>query len=343
MRYISTDVKEKEWRESLDEFEGATIYHTPEWKKLLGSTFEYKPYYLFAENETGRIEGLLPLFCIKSKLTGERLCSVPFSHMCGPVGDGDALNALIEKTICLYKDSGASHLEIRSCIEREGFQNKNYFSTYILGLSPNIEQVWRKLDKGSVRRYIEKSRKSNLTVDTTKDIEDLKGFYELNCISKRKIGVPCHPWNFFKNLFDILGDQISLYVIKNGNSEIIAGGIMIYFKDTVIYGYGAANPNYLKLYPYHAFLWRAIDDACLNGFKYFDFGRASYDNVGLINFKKRWGTEEKRLYYGYYPNNPGSVTEKRNNLKYRFATKTIRRMPILIYKRFSDTIFGSFG
>ena len=206
-----------------------------------------------------------------------------------------------------------------------------------------MEQVWKKLDKGSVRWSIKKSQKSDLTIDTTKDIEDLKGFYELNCITKREKGVPCHTWVFFKNLFNFLSDHVSLYVVRNGSREIIAGGIMTYFKGTVVYGYGAADPNYLKLHPYHAFLWKAIEDACLKGFKYFDFGRTSYDNDGLIDFKKRWGTEESILYYGFYPKNPGSITEKRDNSRYRHATKMIRKMPIPIYKKFSDTVFGSFG
>lgn len=276
-------------------------------------------------------------------MTGERLCSLPFSHICGPVGDSDALNTLIGSAIGLNKDLGACHLEIRSCIRSEWFQNENYFSTHILELSPNIDHIWRKLDRGSVRWSIKKSQKSDLTVDITRDIEDFKDFYELNCITKREIGVPCHTWIFIRNLFDLLGDHVSLYAVKNKCRETIAGGIMTYFKDTVVYGYGAADPNYLKSYPYHTFLWKAIEDSCLNGFKYFDFGRTSYDNVGLMNFKKRWGTEERKLYYCFNPKSQGSATKKRDNLKYRFAMKIIKRMPIPIYKKFSGAVFGSFG
>ncbi|MCK4454653.1 GNAT family N-acetyltransferase, partial [Candidatus Parcubacteria bacterium] len=69
----------------------------------------------------------------------------------------------------------------------------------------------------------------------------------------------------------------------------------------------------------------------------------SYDNVGLINFKKRWGTVEKKLYYSCYPKNPESLTENRDNLKYKLGTKVIRKMPMPVYKKFSDAVFGSFG
>lgn len=342
-RFLSTDVNECDWRGALEKWDGATIYHTPEWKRLLESVFGYKSCYLFAVDETGIVEGLLPLFQIKSRITGERLCSVPFSHICGPIGDKDSRHALIEGAVDLYRESGTSHLEIRSSIEREGFANENHFSTYILELSSDIEQVWRKLDKRSVRWSVKRSKKFDLKVDETKDKEDLEALYELNCITKREKGVPCHPWSFFQKLFEFFGNQVSLYTVRNGNHEIIAGGVMTYFKNTAIYGYGAADPDHLNSHPYHAFMWKAIEDAGLNGYKYFDFGRVSYDNAGLISFKKRWGTEEQRLHYSFYPRNPGLIMEKRGNLKYRFATRIIQKMPIPIYKRFSDGVFGGFG
>jgi len=43
-----------------------------------------------------------------------------------------------------------------------------------------------------------KSGKLGVSVASSTDIEDLKEFYELNCITKQSLGVPCHPWEFFK-------------------------------------------------------------------------------------------------------------------------------------------------
>ena len=339
---ITTKVKENEWREFLEKSESATIYHTPEWKEVLEKSFEYKPFYLFAKDECGMVVGLFPLFNIRSRITKNRLCSVPFSHECGPIGDEATVNLLISEGINFYKDLNVNHLEIRDYVIFDGFQRQNTFSTYILELSSNIEEVWKKLDKGSVRWAIKKSQKSGVSVNTTKNMEELKEFYELNCMTKKEIGVPCHPWEFFKNLFTLFEEYISLYVARCGD-EIIGGGVMVYFKDMVSYGYSAANPAYLKKHPYNAFIWKCIEEACVEGYKYYDFGRTSYDNTGLINFKKRWGTIEKKLYYSYYQKNPESLTENRDNLKYKLGTKVIRGMPMSVYKKFSDVVFGSFG
>lgn len=335
---ILKNVKEEEWKEFLNKPATSSIYHTPEWKKFLEKTFGFKSHYFFVKDDNGKIAGLLPLFHIKSKLTGNRLCSVPFSHVCGIIGNED----ILKEGINLFKELRVDTLEIRDFVNSGIFQRQNSFSTYILELSPNPEQVWKKLDKGSVRWAIKKSHKMGTSVEITKNIEDIKKFYELNCITKKEIGVPCHPWNFFKNLFDIMGDHISLYVTRF-NNEIIAGGIMEYFKDSVLYGYGAADPDYLGMHPYNAFIWKSIEDACKRGYRYYDFGRTSYDNPGLINFKKKWGTIEKRLNYSYYPKNSVSLTENRDNLKYKIGTKVNQFMPMPIYKMFSHVVFGHFG
>ncbi len=339
---IITKVKENEWKKFLARYKGATIYHTPEWKTFLEKTFSYKSYYLFAEDESMEVVGLFPLFYVKSKLTRNRFCSVPFSHICGPIGNEDILSDLINEVINLNKDFNNNFLEIRDYVAFTGFQYLNIFSTHILELSPNIEEVWKKLSKGSVRWAIKKSQKLGISIKNTKNVEDLKVFYELNCMTKQKIGVPSHHWKFFKNLFNFLNKNVTLYIAKY-KEEIIGGGIMLYFKDTVYYGYGAANPRYLKFHPYNAFIWKSIEDACLKKYKYFDFGRTSYDNLGLFNFKKRWGTMEKKLYYSYYPKYSKSLIGNRNNWKYKFGTKLLRKIPMAIYKKFSNMVFGNFG
>lgn len=337
---VTIEVTEKEWKEFLTKSESATIYHTPEWKTILEKSFGYEPYYLFAEDESGKIIGLLPLFNIKSKLTGNRLCSVPFSHVCGPIGDKTAVNLLISEGVNLYKDLNVNRLEIRGLIDFNGFQHQNAFSTYILELL-NVESTWNLVHK-SVRRYIKKSQ-NYVAISKSNNIEDADFFFQINCKNKKDKGVPAHPKKFIYNLVNTLSDNLTIYLAKLKNENVGCIITLPLAKYKVLYGYGASDPQYLNYHPLYSLLWRSIEDACMNGYKYYDFGRASYDNVGLINFKKRWGTVEKKLYYSYYPKKPESLTENRDNLKYKLGTKIIRRMPMPIYKKFSDVVFGSFG
>ena len=341
MTEIVTNVSKEQWTSFLHRCSSATIYHTPEWKSFLEKTFGYEPHYLFAKDENENIVGLLPLFDVKSKLTGNRLCSVPFSHTCGPIGDNQSLSMLVDEAISIFDDSEAKFIEIRNPIKLNNFENINSYSTYILDVSKNIDEIWKNLSSNA-RRATRKSKKIGLHVRATNDISDLKIFYDINCMTKKKIGVPCHPWKHFKNMFDIFKGNILLYVVEY-NDEIIAGGIREYYHETIIAGYAAADPNYVNLNPYNALNWKTIEDASNSGYKYYDLGRVSYDNKGLMFFKSRWGTTEKKLYYSFYPKNPMSLAENRDNFKYRIGTKIIRKMPLPLYEKFSDRIFGSFG
>lgn len=342
MTEVTTSVNESEWRSFLDTCDAASIYYTPEWKHFIEKTFNYKSNYLFAKDENGNVNGLLPLFFVKSKLTGNRLSSVPFSHTCGYIGSNDYKESLIYEGINAYTKLDLNYLEIRDEVKIKGFQLQNSFSTYILKLLTDIDKIWYKLEKKSARWAVKRSKTIGVQVESTNKLEDLRDFYELNCITKRAIGVPCHPWKFFKNMFKSLNKNILLYIARY-NGEAIGGGVFWYFKDQAIYAYGAAHPDHLKLYPYNAFIWKSIEDACLNGYTCLDFGRTSYDNEGLINFKKRWGTNEVKLYYSYYPEKMRSPTVDRKDFKYQYGRKLIQKMPLPIYNKLSNSLFQHFG
>lgn len=338
---IVKNVGEEEWKSFLNNCNEATIFHTPEWKQFLEKTFGYKPYYLFAKDSSGNITGFLPLFYIGSKITGNRLSSLPFSHTCGMLGDESASNQLIAEAISIFERSGAKYIEIKDNIDSPDFQKQNSFSTYVVDVSRDVDKLWESLSSNA-RRATRKSNKMGITVRPTGSYDDLKKFYELNCLTKKDIGVPAHPWAFFKNLFDIFRDNASLYTVEY-NNEMIAGGIRFFYRDTVIGGYAASDPEYVHLNPYNALNWKTIEYACKDGYKYYDLGRVSYHNKGLMFFKSRWGTVEKKLYYSFYPANPGSLTENRERPLYRLSTSLIQKTPMCFYKKFSDVVFENFG
>ena len=182
MNEIVTHIKENEWKDFLLSCNNASIYHTPEWKTFLEKTFNYDSHYLFAKDSCGNIVGLLPLFHVKSKLTGNRLCSLPFSHNCGYIGSRDAEHFLINEGLDLYSKLDANFFEIRDLVTLDGFQSQNSFSTYILELSDK-ESTWNSIH-GSMKRYIKKSLTS-LEVVKSNFSEDADLFYEVNCKNKK--------------------------------------------------------------------------------------------------------------------------------------------------------------
>ncbi|MBA7472571.1 hypothetical protein ES707_07902 [subsurface metagenome] len=335
---LNPTVSTEEWHTYVKNHPGGLMSHLPQWKEVVEESFYHKPFYLFARNEEDRLCGILPLFQVKSWLTGNRLVSLPFA-LCGPITDSeDILKELVYRAKDLCHDLRCSYLEIRMAeLKNLGLETSNYFSTYVLELS-EPQAVWKKLDPKSVRWAINKARKDGVTVRASSTIEDLKCFYQLNQKTKRKLGVPGHPFTFLKNISSRMGAITRLYLAEFEGLPI-AGTITLSFKDTVHYAYAASDERYLRYHPNNLLVWQAIVDSCNQGYRYFDFGRTSPDDEGLVRFKKHWGTEEKKLYYYYYPTVPNLISANRSGIKYKLVTSVWMRLPLLLTRILSPIAF----
>ncbi|NQE53349.1 hypothetical protein C5S29_07125 [ANME-1 cluster archaeon GoMg3.2] len=345
---ITSKVKENEWREFLEKSESATIYHTPEWKEVLEKSFGYKPYYLFAEDEENKLCGILPLFQVKSLLTGNRLVSLPFSYICGPIADSDdILRGLVSDAKRLCDELRCRYLELKLQEQLPSIglnlTENDCYSTFILMLSSKTEEVWRRFSKKSVRWGITKSEKDGVRVRLASTVDDFKFFSELNQKNKKGKGVPTFPFTFFQNIWQRMYPVgcVDLYLAEL-NGERIAGAIFLKFRGTITYAFAASDDRYLMHRPNNLVLWRAIEDGCKGGHGYFDLGRALPDNKGLIAFKKRWGTEEKKIYYYYYPQMPNLLLNERG-LRYRILTGVWKRTPMVISRRLDPYLLSNFG
>ena len=203
------------------------------------------------------------------------------------------------------------------------------------------EEIWAKFDS-SVRRAIRKAQKDGVRVKKTSSIYDIKLFYNLNLITKKRLGVPGHPERMFLEMFKELGPHCQLYLAEFQN-KTIAGIVVIKFKGQVLYGYGASDENYLLHRPNDLLIWTAIEESCQEGYELFDFGRTLPTERGLSMFKKKWGTEEKSLEYYYYPHVPKSMTLNRQGTKYKFATSIWKKIPLPLARVGSNIIFRYLG
>lgn len=319
-------VSNEEWQSYVKNHPEGLIFHLPQWREVLEESFKHRPFYLFAKDEGGRLCGILPLFQIKSWITGNRLVSLPFS-LCGPIADSEhILRELVGTAKELCDDLKCSYLELRMGSDQDlGLNTNGGFFTYILELS-EPEVVWKKFDPKSVRWAVSKAKKDGVTVRLGSTLEDLKCFYQLNQETKRRLGVPAHPFVFFNNIYSKLGTFVKLYLAELDGMPI-AGIINLHYKDTVHYAYAASDERYLKYHPNNLLVWQAIIDSYSEGYHYFDFGKTSPDNEGLTRFKKHWGTEQKKLYYGYYPKIPNLISANRSGARYRFVTSVWKRLP----------------
>ena len=335
---VNSEIPRAEWRDYVTGHPEGTYYHLPEWQAVLKESLGHKPYYIFAKSPQGKLTGVLPLFHVKSVLTGSRLISLPFAGACGPIADSsDIVEGLVDRAKDLCREMKCGYLEIRMMKPLPpGLDLNEYFDTYVLELSePQV--MWKKLDKG-LRWTVEKARKGGTVVKTDNSDAGLQAFYKLNLMTKRKLGVPAHSIAFFRAMRGHMNSGFRIYLAEV-EGKVVAGAINITFNGVVGYAYAASDSEYLKHYPNDAIVWHAIRDSSNEGCREFDFGKTASDNAGLAQFKRKWGAEKRPLYYYYYPKEPHLMSSNRTGAKYRLLTGFWRRLPLPVAGVLSPMLF----
>ncbi|MGQ9603008.1 MAG: lipid II:glycine glycyltransferase FemX [bacterium] len=325
----------------LSKIPNATVFHTPMWRNVLVTTYGYEPFYL-AVKDGGEIKAILPLLFVKSRLTGNRLVSLPFSNICGPIGDPQSFPILIGEALRLHEELKAKAVEIRTQrdlnpIEEEGFSKVSYFVTSIVPLDPNPDVVWKRFTDRCVRTEVRQAIKKRVEVRLTGNSEDdIKAFYKLFVQTRLRHGVPPQPYRFFKNLWKHMWpNNMALHLAyKDGN--VIGGLVSLFFGDTIGTAYIGSDFSYRGDRVHQALFWKCMENGCLKGFRKFDFYRTPKNSESQRSFKKRWNSYEVDLDYMYYPKVKGTAATIEETAKYKIMQSMVRRMP-----RFTAIWLGS--
>src|ERR1043166_8461447 len=142
---------DQRWDEFVHSHVEGTFFHLWSWRQVLSRSFGYEPYYLCAE-EGGIIQGVLPLFLVRSLLFGRSFVTIPLGVYGGPIANSEnAERALLEMAAQLTESQHARYLEIRGNPYRSkaflgsnggdhnSYSQKDLYVTFIAELDPNSE------------------------------------------------------------------------------------------------------------------------------------------------------------------------------------------------------------
>jgi len=140
------------------------------------------------------------VFChVNSWLTGHRLVSLPFSDHCEPLCDSaKELNFLVRYLQSVAARQGWKYVELRPVDQgfaqnRDGsrFAVASKYFFHSLSLCPDLDQLFRGLDKDSVQRRIGRAERAGLEEKCGRSEELLKAFYSLSIATEA--GITCQP------------------------------------------------------------------------------------------------------------------------------------------------------
>jgi hypothetical protein len=285
-----------EWDQMVSRHPDAHFFHTTAWARVLTGTYGHKPFYFVATREE-KIVALLPLMEVRSRLSGVRGVSLPFSDFCAPLIFGDEGSA-VAAALELGRARGWEHLELRGSTGKS-MQSSDSASYY--GHTLDLRHSERELFEGcasSVRRALRKAEKSLLAVEVETSLIALQEFYRLHCQTRRGHGLPPQPWTFFKRIHaEVLRYGNGCVIVARQQGKPIAAAVFFHFGKLALYKFGASDAEGAKVRANNLVMWEGIKFWARAGAELLHFGRTDLDQDGLRRFKLSWGSIEESLQY----------------------------------------------
>ena len=336
----------RRWDSFVESHPEGTPFHLSGWLRTIAQTYAFEPVLCALQGSHGNIEGIAPFFRQRSLLSGSRLVCLPFSDFCAPLGfHGIGLRPL---TDWLRNGSARSvrRIEIRGGLaDSAGFECRTDYKHHTLRLHADPEAVLKHVDKHTIIYNIRKARREGVRIIRDNTQGALEEFYRLNLLTRKKHGVPSQPRNFFTAFARNLLDSDRAYLLlAMYQSRPVAAGVFMKLPGKIFYKYNVSDPRCLsKIVPNHLLTWTAIEQACLDGYEVFDFGRTMVNNTGLMRYKRMWGAEERDLPYYFHPTSGAFSLRNERALIYQLNSYIWRHLPESIVSRIGPAILKRLG
>jgi hypothetical protein len=282
---------------------GLTVFHTPQWARVLRDSYRYRPMYLLA-SRGGLAVAAIALMEIRSLFTGRRGVSLPFTDFCDPLEDEEGcLDELAGHLRALGADRHWRYVELHGGYRAPGdFESSQQFYEHVVSLDRSEEELFARL-RSSCRNNV-RSAESNgdLHVSIDRSLDSMRAFYRLHCVTRRRHALPPQPFRFFKNIQrQLLTRGMGFIASACYRGTLVASHVYLHCGGAVMYKYGASDVSYNALNANKLLIWSAIKKCRSEGFSTFSFGRSEPDNKGLLLFKEGWGAEKRLRQYHRLP------------------------------------------
>src|SRR3984893_17799801 len=334
MRFHQIDpTQDARWAELTERHPGASVFHSVAWLTALRRTYGYEPLAFTTSSPASELKNGLVFCQVDSWLTGHRLVSLPFSDHCEPLFDStEEVSSLILYLQDMLERKDWKYLEVRPVSVDFGQTDNGvglvpaakYF-LHTLDLRPDIDNLFRNLDKDSIQRRVQRAQQAGLVEKRGSSDDLLKEFYRLLVITRRRHHVPALLRAWVQDLIHSQGEALEIRLAYQSATPI-AAILTLRFKNIAYYKYGCSDARFNKFGAMPWLLWNAIVAAKSSGANEFDMGRTEEGNPGLLAFKNHWVPHPKELVYWRFPERPHSF-DSVDGWKFKMAKRVFSHMP----------------
>lgn len=293
---VTVDPRSDSLWSALARGQSGSLFTSPPWITAVCESYGFTPRARVAIDGAGRPTAGFAWVPI-SDLRGDRLVSMPFSDRAEPIAqDAHSLERLMVEPL----DSGVP-LTIR-CLDTAAptvdgrltcTGQAAWHATY---LDAPLDIMHRALSSGT-RRNLAAAQRHGVHVRAFTDICALRRFHGMHVsLRRQKYRLLAQPVSFFERIWEHFEPRDAIVtLLAYVDDDPVAGAVFLAWEDTLYYKFGASHSSALHLRPNEALFWSAISWASERGYRLLDWGLSDLEQPGLIAFKRKWLSEERRI------------------------------------------------
>ena len=297
------NISENFEHEVISKADYATFFHTSTWAQIIVENF---PEYDIATRGFVLEDGSRAILPMLAKKVGARGFFKSYYSMIpgvygGVIAERPLSNEELSTIYGSLMNAGTVQLIIWGNPYREshladGCDCRPRF-THVVDLEGGFERVLGNYNRGA-RSNTNKARKAGIQVSIATTLNEYKEYYAVYEETLKRWGdnaTSAYPFGLFQSVFQraskrgILNADLKLWVARL-DERIIAGALIFYCNQHVVYWQGAALSDYFKYRANNLLQTEIIKHACEAAYKYYDFN-PSGDNEGVVRFKESFGAE----------------------------------------------------
>ena len=276
----------------------ASVFHSGGWLRVLQRTYGYELFYLLDETDPD-LPCALPIVEVRSRLTGVRGVSLPFTDLCSPLGTASpALGPIVHSLLAFGRSRGWTHFELRGGVSLHPLAAPSItYTANRLDLRPGPTRLRESFAK-SAQRALAKAEAHGVRVEIAASDEALQTYCQLHALTRRRQGAPPQPPDFFHYLYEeFVAQEQGFVVLGYAAATPIAAAVFLHHGKAAVYKFGASDVSHQQMRGEFAVMAHALTHLADRGFHELHLGRSSAGQDGMRRFKMLWGGVEEPLHY----------------------------------------------
>jgi hypothetical protein len=288
----------EEWDEFASRYTDLIFYQSI-WSEVLKRGLGGQPLYFYL-SERGEIVAGLPGILLNFKIFRIFYASIPYGNIIGEKSYFSLLTDFLERE---FQKEGIDQVRMTDSPFLESHIPESFKPIPTRGTLLDLKGFKKGEILGNyrseARRAIRKAQKHGLSVRRATTRNEVEIFYRLYLSSmERNRAIAKYPFRWFNALYDILIRQkkADIFFALKDVDRYTAGVVIIYSNTSYHYFHNGSEEIYLEDRPNDLLVDYIIQKGVEEGKTILDFMGSDPQDLSLLRFKEKWGSQSMNLY-----------------------------------------------